>query len=401
MKKFWGWVVHNSTIIITYAVLLSGVFTLYQYKQTSLMPGLNVYEAQVVSRVDTYQYPWVQPINAPYITATKLLTKILPISSLRAARMVNVVLMTASVVMFFWLLRNWLLSPAKALVGTTLFATSTWTLTLAHGAHYPVTGIFLTLLIFTLATRLFFTTRPFFDWITVTLASSLALYTPLMPWIALVGAVVAITHIRSRQRLVPTKRWQKAVIGVVLLLALSPLAIALIKNPAAVKELIGLSISPGSITTIGLNIVETVGAIFIRSESAHVLGLGRLPMLDIFSLFMFIMGARYFSKHRKLKRTKMLFGGLVFGIVVSSLGGFDSMHFSIVLPLLYIFIAAGIHEVVTRWLAVFPRNPIARGVGIAIVAIAIGYTTYYHLTRTFIARPGNPQMRSFYAKINS
>jgi formate-dependent nitrite reductase membrane component NrfD len=83
------------------------------------------------------------------------------------------------------------------------------------------------------------------------------------------------------------------------------------------------------------------------------------------------------------------------------LGGFDSMHFSIVLPLLYIFIAAGIHEVVTRWLAVFPRNPIARGVGIAIVAIAIGYTTYYHLTRTFIARPGNPQMRSFYAKINS
>jgi len=329
------------------------------------------------------------------ITASKVVD-MLGVTPVYAVRLVSAGLMILSVLMFFQLLRNWLLSPGKALVGTLLFATSSWTLALGRGGHTIVAGIFLLLLVFTLSTRLFFTTRPFLDWMLLAAAVGLSLYTPLSVWLLFLAGIVWLFHLNQRQRTVPLKRWQKILVGSFLAVIIAPLIVGIVLKPEYGVALLGASEVVDSISALVLGVVDAVASIFFFSQNLSPLGLGRLPFLDIFSVFMFLLGCYYFERRLSLKRSKILFGGFTIGIVVCSISGFDAMRASLLLPLVYIFIAAGIHESISRWLSVFPKNPIARSLGIILLAVSVGFVSYYHLSRTFVVRPGNPEVRALY-----
>ena len=396
MKSFLGWVRKKSLLLATYAILLSMITAVYMYKQQSLIIGANTYEKVVVERVEHYEYPWRNAVDAPYITTVWLATKT-GVDTLRSARMVTVRASVLSILMFFQLLRNWLLSPGKALVGTVLFATSSWTLALGRGAHSAIVGSFLLLLIFTLGTRLLFTTKPFYDWLLLVIATALALYSPTVIWLVFLTGVVSLLHYKQRQRSLPLKLWHKIIIGFVGALLVAPLLIAVITNTSQGLSLLGISSVAQSIPDLFLNMTDAVKSIFFINTTPTVLGLGTIPMLDIFSLFMFLLGCYYFERRLSLKRSKMLFGGLIIGLVVCTISGFDMMRLSILLPLIYIFVAAGVHESISRWLTVFPKNPIARGLGVIVLSTAIGFTGSYHLYKIYIARPGNPEIRALYS----
>jgi hypothetical protein len=396
MKSFLGWVRKKSVLLITYAALLGLTSAVFVYKQQSLIPGANTYENTVVQRVNSYEYPWRNSVDAPYITSVWLATKA-GVSTLRAARMISAVASVLSVLMFFQLLRNWLLSPGKALVGTVLFATSSWTLVIGRGAHSATVGSFLLLLIFTLGTRLLFTTKPFFDWLLLVAATVLALYSPAIVWLVFLTGVVSLLHYKQRQRSLPLKTWHKIFISATAAVLLTPLILSLIFNPSLGLTLLGISSVAHSIPDLFLNVSDAVKAIFFVNPASSPLGLGKTPMLDIFSVFMFLLGCYYFERRLSLKRSKMLFGGLAIGLVVCTISGFDLMRLSLLLPLVYIFVAAGVHESISRWLAVFPRNPIARGLGVVALSVAIGFVALYHLNKMFIARPGNPEIRTLYS----
>lgn len=395
MKSFFGWVRKKAVILFTYSVLVTALLAVYTYKQQSLIPGLNTYEQEAVQQLNNYKYPWRNSIDAPFTTTAKILT-LTGIGNVRAVRLTSALLMVMSIVMFYQLLRNWLLSPGKALVGTTLFATSSWALVLGRGGHTVVAGIFFLLLIFTLSTRLYFTTHPFLDWLLFIAAVSLSLYTPLIVWLVFLAFVIYMLNIRQKQRTVPLKTWHKLIVGSLGTLLVIPLLISFILDKSYVLTLLGVDGLVISIPTLVLNAGSIVASIFFINTTTSPIGLGRLPLLDIFSLFMFLLGTYYFERRLSLKRSKLLFGGLAMGIIICSLSEFNVMRVSLLLPLVYIFISAGIHESISRWLAVFPRNPIARTVGIIVISIALGFTSFYHLSRTFIARPGNPQTRSLY-----
>jgi hypothetical protein len=395
MKSFFGWVRKKAVILFTYAVLVTALLAVYTYKQQSLIPGQNTFEQAAVQQLDGYKYPWRNSIDAPFTTLSKIVT-FTGISSLHAVRITSAVMMVMSIVMFYQLLRNWLLSPGKALVGATLFATSSWALVLGRGGHSVVAGIFFLLLIFTLSTRLYFTTHPFLDWMLFIAAVSLSLYTPLMVWLVFLAFVVYMLNIRQKQRTVPLKTWHKVVAGCLGAILTLPLFISFFIDSSYILTLLGVDGLVISIPTLVLNAGTIVASIFFINTTSSPIGLGRLPFLDIFSLFMFLLGVYYFERRLSLKRSKLLFGGLAMGIIICSLSEFNVMRVSLLLPLVYIFVSAGVHESISRWLAVFPRNPIARTVGIVVLSAALGFTSFYHLTRTFIARPGNPETRSFY-----
>jgi len=139
----------------------------------------------------------------------------------------------------------------------------------------------------------------------------------------------------------------------------------------------------------------------VNNTDSVPLGLGRLPMLDIMSIFMFLLGLYYYERRLSMRRSKTLFGGLLVGLFVTSLTGFSVYKLSILLPIIYIFIAGGVNEVITRWLSVFPRNPVARSFGIGILAVSIGFLANYHLMRYFVARPGNPAIIEHYTEVHS
>ena len=383
-------------MLITYAVLLSATALLFVYKQNSLIPGANTHEVAVRDRIVSYEYSWRSSVDSPYITASWVTSKVFFSDPLVSARFVAAIASTLSVLMYYHLLRNWLLSPGKAVVGTALFATSSWTLAIGRGAHGVIVGVFLLLLIFTLGTRLLFTTRPFLDWLFLVAATVLSLYTPVVPWLVFIIGVVSLLHYKQRQRSLPLKIWQKITVSLVGVLLLVPLVLSMFVDPKQGLTLLGVDNLVDSLPTIVLNIVDAIRSIFFIGIPGTAIGLGKLPMLDIFSVFMFMLGCYYFERRLSLKRSKMLFGGMAIGFIVCSLSQFDLVRYSLLLPLIYIFISAGIHESITRWLAVFPRNPIARGVGVVVLAVSIGFVGSYHLRKVFIARPGNPEIRSLY-----
>lgn len=396
MKSFLGWISHKAPVLITYTVLLVATAALFVYRQNSLIPGANIYEEVVRDRVVSYEYPWRISVDAPYITVSWLVSKAVFADPLVSARFVAAIASVLSVFMFYHLLRNWLLSPGKAVVGTALFATSSWTLALGRGAHASTVSIFLLLLIFTLGTRLLFTTRPFVDWLLLTSATVLSLYSPVAPWLVFMIGAVSMFHYNKRQRSLPIKLWQKFVLWTVGVLLALPLGWSMFIDPSQGLVLLGVNSLVETIPMVVLNMLDALKAIFFVGLVDMPLGLGNLPMLDIFSLFMFLLGCYYFERRLSLKRSKLLFGGFAIALVVCSLSSFNFERYSVLLPIVYIFISAGVHESITRWLNVFPRNPIARSIGVVVMAIAIGFVGSYHLHKVFIARPGNPQIRELY-----
>ena len=90
----------------------------------------------------------------------------------------------------------------------------------------------------------------------------------------------------------------------------------------------------------------------------------------------------------RLDRAKMILGYLFVSTLIISIGGPDKLV--IMLPVIYILASLGISYMIVSWLEVFPRNPLARYVGIGIVCAVVGLTCIYHLDRYFVAWPNSP-----------
>lgn len=82
------------------------------------------------------------------------------------------------------------------------------------------------------------------------------------------------------------------------------------------------------------------------------------------------------------------------GAILIALGG--SLDLSIVMPIVYLWIAAGIAYLLQQWLVVFPRNPIARGIGYGLIIIAVSLSCAYNLRAYFVAYPHDPTNQSVF-----
>ena len=140
-----------------------------------------------------------------------------------------------------------------------------------------------------------------------------------------------------------------------------------------------------------LHIVKEFGAvfyhIFIRRPLLPNLWLGRLPILDIFGVIAALTGIYFYAVHIKATRTHLLFVSFLIGAILIALEGPVSL--SIVIPIIYIFIAAGLAYLLNQWLSVFPKNPIARSLGYILISLAIAMSVVYNLRSYFVAWPHN------------
>jgi hypothetical protein len=135
---------------------------------------------------------------------------------------------------------------------------------------------------------------------------------------------------------------------------------------------------------------------FFRSPLLPELHLGRLPLLDIFSTTMFLLGIYYYAVRFTNRRSLILFSSFVLLLLVIPLSPIYILSATILMPLIYICIISGIVELLKQWFSYFPRNPLARSLGVALVVIAIGFTSFYHLERYFIAWPNTPDTKNVY-----
>lgn len=359
----------------------------------TLVPGQNKFETETLQTIQTFPKPWNTPVNAPYLVPSYLLGKATG-DQLQSARIVSVVYGLIATACLFYVAKRWF-NIRIATVGSLLFITSSWLLHVSHMAT-PLILLVVAPLLCLASVNWLLRTKNNKHWAVFSLALSIAFaaYVPYTIWILL--ATVAVITLQSREKLKQIEPWQWLAASSLYILLLLPLFVGIVRDLSVVKILLGI---PNQFPNF-IEYLERMGNLvlflFFRAPLLPELHLGRLPMLDIFSTAMFILGVYYFAMRRTNRRALILGFSFLLLFLILPLSDRYQLYATILLPLVYLVIISGIVELLQQWFSYFPRNPLARSIGVGLVVIVIGFTSFYHLQRYFIAWPNTPDTKNVY-----
>lgn len=379
----------------TLAVLLSLALlcALLWFRLGSLPGGVNETEQQILGTLSSRELGLSgileNPVYLPY-SLILLVIQSFGIANITALRFISTVIGILVAVSFFAVLKKWH-TERVAVLGTVLFVLSGWFL---HVARFGGPDIFLTtLLVFFFAGVWLQHSRHRSQLLALLLISAcLMFYVPGMIWFVVLGGIWQRKRILGE--LAKVKSGVMAVYSVLALLFLSPLIWAIFNNTDVVKSILGFPAALPSVKEFLLNLVSIPKQLFISGPANPELWLSGLPLLDLFSMVMFIIGAYWYMNRFRLDRTMVLTVVLLIGSALIALGG--PVTITLLLPFTYLIITAGITYMLSEWFTVFPRNPIARTIGTTLITVAVLLTGFYHLNLYYIAWPNAPQTREAY-----
>ena len=349
-----------------------------------------VVEQQTAASATSFSTIFNNPVNAPYKIASMILVEISP--SVRLVRAVSFVFYIGACIALFYALRHWHTLQASILT-TAAFATNSLVLATARLGTPLIAGMSL----FIFASLLLWQTHSRSNKavpIVVLIALACLLYTPGAIWFMLILGLVYWRKITK-----PFKNVRKKAIAVgtiIALLFLTPLILGFIRDAATLREWLLL---PPTLdwSSVPRSILRVPSAFIYRMPVEPLVNIARLPVFDIATGVLFLIGLTAYGKKLRLDRTRVMLGSALVGIIV---GAFGELLFAVVLllPFAYSVIAAGIEYLLDEWYAVFPRNPVARSFGVIVVTSTILFGMYYQLTRFFVVWPQYEETREIYNK---
>lgn len=365
------------TAYVLLFVTLSGLLV---YKLGSLVGGYSTSEQTARQAASSLQEIWNNPFHAPYDLLVHAVQYLAP-DNLLAGRLASVLLGWLTIVLFCILVYRWH-GTRTAIMATLLFGTSSWFLHIARlGTTEVVLFGFFALVFCGIILREKKTGWPVFG---VLLLSALLLYTPGMVWFLLLGFIWQLPTIDKAFKKNPLA----VVMGTMFFLAvLAPLIWHFYQHPAAIIDWLCLPDTWKQPFHLLANVLQVPLAVFLRQPAENPqLWLGRLPVLSVFGSTMFALGAYVYWRHVRLMRVRILAALGIFGSIIIGLSD-GLIGLSILVPFIYLVAAAGIGYLTDIWLEVFPRNPLARYLGLAIAALALAFACSYNLRSYFTAWP--------------
>jgi hypothetical protein len=328
------------------------------------------------------------PINLPKDTP-ELIAQKLAGSHIVWTRRVSVMFGIISVVGFFFVARSWH-TRRIAVMATIMYATSTWFLITARLGS---ADILLTLLpaLFMIRIWLGITAKRKLALLCSTLLAASFLYIPGGVWFLLFGIVWRNKKFLKEVRTVPF--WYFITCIFAFLICLIPLMFGVIHDYNAIRSVLGIASLP-TITGYAHTVKDVILSLFWRADRTPYLTLGKSALLDGFSIITLLLGVYAYGKRYKLDRSKLLFAGSLLSLLLIGFGG--PVYIAILLPFVYLFIAAGLAWLLQQWFTVFPKNPLARNVGLGIVIVTVGLSVFYNVFRYYVAWPHIPQTKQVY-----
>lgn len=296
-----------------------------------------------------------------------------------------VVLFGIFLVLLFYALARYWFSPRIAWLSTVMMATSSLFL---HFSRLAVPDILLPLALLGLLASAWWLhgtkhikTALFGSSIVV----SAALYIPGIVWFVGLAIFAQRRHLRLLFNKTPvylTLLYLLCILGL-----LSPLGFAFTQNPKLVLDWLALP-QALDIATIARNFIFVPASLIVRALPDPVYNLGRLPYIDVLTVALAVLGFYMFTLRFNLVRTKTLIGAGIIAWILIALN--NSVSIVLLLPLIYLTVASGILLLLHQWHTVFPRNPIARLIGLTLLSSVIGISIYFNVTRYFIAWSNSP-----------
>jgi hypothetical protein len=362
--------------------LYSGLFailaTALYWRLGSLLPGYSQEELSTYQASLDIGTLLDNPLNAPFLLLVRGLLYLNPDSLLMtriAATLFGIVLLG----LFCWLLRQWH-DNKTAVIGTLLFGLSAWFL---HTARMGTPEILMSGVLVLTACGFWLKQRG--SWLALLacfVVATLYLYVPGMVWFIIAGI---LWQWKTVDQAFKKHLLAVSLGGLVLLAAMVPLGWAIYKDMDLLFTWLGLPATFPNIVDVLKNIAAVPYHLIVANSSQPTLWLGRAPVLDVFSAGMFVMGTYLYLRTIRLLRTPLFITILVLGIILIGLGGPVSL--SVIMPFVYLVAAAGIGYLLSQWLTVFPRNPIAKSLGILLIASVVGLVGVYHFYHYFIGWP--------------
>jgi hypothetical protein len=362
-------------------------YLLYFHRLSTLLPGYSAGELQAYGAASNWQSVSSNPLNLPYTALLWLLTAVLH-HGILMTRVVAAAFGVVAGLLFFAVARQ-RYNFYVALLGTILFTTSAGFLHAARfgGGQVLQLGI-LALIAGLSAYQRLAERRARHDYVLVTLLAVLW-YVPGLIWFELFAAAMLFGGARRRFGRAPKQ--QLAGYAAMALLIAAPLLIAIAKQPNVLLGVLGFPAHIHDLSYVGDNALHAVLSIAIRSDGNPLLWVGHVPLLSIAEGGLGLLGAYVYLWRQRSRSGLLLAGDVLISLALIALGG--SVGYATLVPLLYLFIIAGINYLFMRWFRVFPRNPIARGAGVLAICVMLAFSVLYQVRSYFVAWPHHAATR--------
>lgn len=310
-----------------------------------------------------------------------------------ALRLPSAIIGLASLALFYSLLKTWYWERI-AIFGTMLLIGSSWFLHFARFGGPGILMVFATILLLYSATKALH--KKSILWLSVlAFAIILSMYTPLLPYIVLLGIGIHTKHIISVGH--HTNTYLLTLGAAIALLGGVPLVLASMQDINTLQALFGLPDSfPGPVEYLS-NIQYIFSQLFWQSEEFPALHLGNLPLLDIFTASMTALGLYHYEQSLPSKRGKIVLGSLLILVLAIALNP-EQRNLAILIPFVYMLAASGVSTLIRQWNEIFPKNPIARMIAIVPLTILFVIVISYHYQRYFIAWARNADVRQSHSQ---
>lgn len=405
MKKFWkqarAFVSDNWQIGLFSAVALAFVGFVLTYQLKTLVGGASAQEFGLTQLLANGQlspeYILRNPTYLPHVLALYL-AQLSPFHGLGTVRAIGVAFGFAGLAGFFYILRKWY-SSRIALLGTLLFATSSWFL---HTARYadPAASYLLVPLLIAGVIALQAKARAKWVLIAAVVLGLCLLYVPGLIWF-IVPAVILQRRVILRSFGLQAI-WLQVLLVLLAIFLLSPLVATLVWPSSGTTglynglALLGLPTDFSTVTSFFKTAARTISDIFFYSKAGPLYGPGHLPWLDACTGILVAMGMYQFAKHFRLDRTRLLIIVGTVGLALIATGG--PVPPVLLLPFIYLLAVEGLKWLLDTWLSVFPRNPVARGFGVTLAVLLVLTVGTYQLQKYFLAWGHAPETRAVFNK---
>ncbi len=381
MLKVWR---RESLVLLAIFALFLSIFSVL-----SNIPEKAALEEQATAKdSSSFRVIFENPVNAPYKLATYGLTALSP--SVRLVRAVSYIFYIGACIAMFYALRHWH-SLQTSIITTAAFATNSVVLAVGRLGTTLITVmsffIFSSMLLWQVHSK----SNKFVPIIVIVALGSL-LYTPGGIWFFLILSIVYFN--RFKKLFFNVKR--PAIFSGLAISALliTPLILSFVRDSETLNQWL-LIPNNLSLQDIPRAILRVPSGFIYRMPSEPLINVGRLPIFDIASGILFLIGLNAYRRKLKLDRTKVMIGSAIVAIVVGALGEL-TISIILLLPFAYSVIAAGIEYLLDEWYSVFPRNPYARSFGLLLITSVVLFSIYYQMTRFFVVWPQTPQTRAVY-----
>ncbi len=383
-----GWLIDSWRQILLGMLIFGAVLFIFGFRLNSLVPGLSADEVAFVHSADSGRDIMNDPTFAPQKVATYGLIK-LGLTSPGMLRLPSVLLAFSAVISLFFILRKWY-TKRIALLGSLLLLSSSWLLSIGRLALSDASYLVL-LPILWLGYHFYTTHRSNSALLILCTVAALSFYIPGAIWFITLIAVWQAPGITKILKRVKTGTILAGAFGVAIILG--PLVWSMVSDSSIILPSLGLPANLEAVKNMPINLLNVIKQLVLVAPQDPQHTLGRLPLLDVFTIAMLVIGMYSLRFQLKLARAQLQILALAgLGLLVAG-GG---VNIAVLLPLIYVLAASGMAFLLQQWLVVFPRNPLARSVGSILLTSCVFLVSFYHLSRYFIAWPQTPATKNVF-----